>query len=349
MEALDIDGRAVVDAIDQPAFVVDGSDRVLVCNEECRALAGDDVSGTSLGDALADYPDLLAEVSASDPGLVTVETSAGTRHFDVQKSDLRDERGRRLGDLVLCHDVTERQRQRRELERQNEQLDRFASLVSHDLRNPLDVAIGRTTVLGELVDSEEAREHVAELEAAHTRMREIIHDVLTLAQKGRNIDETSAVDLAAVAEAAWSHVDTAGASLSVRADATVCADPARLEQVFENLFRNSVEHAATSGRGHPDGDQDRPGSVTVTVGELAGGDGFYVADDGRGVPDDVANSVFEAGVSGDGGGTGLGLAIVRSIAAAHGWKSEVNTAEAGGARFEFRGVELATDGTRPEQ
>jgi signal transduction histidine kinase len=77
-------------------------------------------------------------------------------------------------------------------------------------------------------------------------------------------------------------------------------------------------------------------TVTVTVGDLP--DGFYVADDGPGIPATERGSVFEAGYSTDSGGTGFGLSIVATIAEAHGWTVEVTESEAGGARFEVTGV-----------
>jgi signal transduction histidine kinase len=63
--------------------------------------------------------------------------------------------------------------------------------------------------------------------------------------------------------------------------------------------------------------------------------GFYVEDDGSGLPDD-ADRVFESGFTTDESGTGLGLAISEQIAEAHGWTAHALTGERGGARFEFR-------------
>ncbi|WP_323174890.1 ATP-binding protein, partial [Natrialba sp. PRR66] len=78
---------------------------------------------------------------------------------------------------------------------------------------------------------------------------------------------------------------------------TVVADRTRLSRVFENLFRNAVEHAATGSR-TASGDAPLTVTVTVTVGPLPDEDGFFVADDGPGIPEDVAESLFEEGVSG---------------------------------------------------
>ena len=79
----------------------------------------------------------------------------------------------------------------------------------------------------------------------------------------------------------------------------------------------------------------------MTVGSCP--DGFYVADDGVGIPTEDRAEVFEYGYSTH-GGTGLGLPVVRSIATAHGWNVTVTEGDDGGARFEFTGVETAPVG-----
>jgi PAS domain S-box-containing protein len=235
------------------------------------------------------------------------------------------------GIVVNARDVTERKERERELEatmtdleRTNDRLERFASVVSHDLRNPLNVADGYAELLEERVDDPA----VAEIRTSHDRMRRIIDDVLALARDD-DVTERAAVSIETLAEEAWDVVDTKDATLSVESGVVV-ADRARLSRVFENLFRNSIEHAGAS--------------VTVAVGPLPDDDGFYVADDGPGIPGDVDGSLFEEGVSGD-GGTGLGLAIVADIVDAHGWTVEA-VADADGARFEVRAADQPVLSTR---
>jgi len=207
--------------------------------------------------------------------------------------------------------------------------DRIATVVSHDLRNPLDVAKANLRAARERGD-DEYFEQVAD---AHDRMERIVQDVLTLARGEATITPATPVDLASVAEDAWTTVDTGAATLSVDPDLpTVEADPDRLRRLFENLFRNAVEHGSTSGRTESDGSADD--APTVTVGPLANG-AFYVADDGPGIPSENRELVFEAGYSVD-GGTGLGLTIVERIADGHGWTVSATDGTAGGARFEFR-------------
>ncbi|WP_135365764.1 sensor histidine kinase [Halosimplex halophilum] len=226
------------------------------------------------------------------------------------------------------------ERSRAALERQNERLDQFASTVSHDLRNPLNVASGHLQLIERKLDDldEEVDEalapHVEKVDTAHARIEEIVGDVLTLARQGRDIEETQTVDLATVARDAWATVDSDGATLSVPGTRTLAADPDRLRQAFENLFRNAVEH------GPPDDAGD--GDLTVTV-ELTA-DGFAVADDGTGVPPDAVDEVFEYGHTTDADGTGFGLAIVETVVEAHGWSVAVDTDYDDGARFVVSGV-----------
>ncbi|WP_262177425.1 hybrid sensor histidine kinase/response regulator [Haloarcula laminariae] len=206
-----------------------------------------------------------------------------------------------------------------ELTRQNERLEEFASIVSHDLRNPLQVAEGRLELLQEDCETE----HVAAIERALARMDALIEDILTLAREGDTVSELEDVNLREVCGACWQHVETAEATLDIRTDKTIRADRSRLQQLIENLVRNAVEHGG--------------GDITVTVGDLD--TGFYVADDGRGIPANERESVFAAGYSTEDNGTGFGLSIVKEVADAHGWNITLTESEAGGARFEITEIE----------
>lgn len=227
------------------------------------------------------------------------------------------------GEVLLLHDVTENRHQQRELERLNEHLDEFANTVSHDLRNPLNVAQMRLELLQEDSDSE----HLHAIEQAHDRMEHLIRDVLTLARQGNSIDEQEVVDLAALADGCWQTVETAEAAIVVTSTQTVRADRSRLRQLLENLFRNAIDHAGSD--------------VTVTVGALD--EGFYVADDGAGIPANKKESVFDAGYTTAPDGTGFGLQIVEQIVEAHGWQITATDSDSGGARFEITGVEIVSE------
>jgi signal transduction histidine kinase len=236
---------------------------------------------------------------------------------------------------VLCENVTAgiehvtqeamlRQREA-ELQRENERLDEFASLVSHDLRNPLNVADGHLELAAAACDSP----HIDEATRALDRMGTLIDDVLALAREGETVNDAELIDLSTVAERCWANVETEAADLRIVDDLTVVADERRVARLFENLFRNAVEHGSTDGI-----------DPTVDVGAITGDTrGFYVQDDGPGIDPERRERVFEAGHSTD-GGTGFGLRIVRDIVDAHGWDIECTEGTTGGARFEITGVDV---------
>ncbi|MGM0685255.1 MAG: sensor histidine kinase [Halobacteriota archaeon] len=138
-------------------------------------------------------------------------------------------------------------------------------------------------------------EHLAAAADALDRIESIVEHALTLAREGETVGDPEAVPLAAVAADGWETVDTAAAELAIDTDREVLADPDRLRNLFENLVRNAVDHGGPN--------------VTIRVGDLE--DGFYADDDGPGIPEEVADVLFEPGQS-----------------------------SVGGARFEIRGIEL---------
>jgi signal transduction histidine kinase len=220
----------------------------------------------------------------------------------------------------------------REAERREERLERFVEVVSHDLRNPLNVAQGRIDLARESCAS-------ADLETAADaidRSLDLIADLLTLAREGETVSATEPVDLAALAETCWSSVQTPTATLRVDVERSIAGKPGRVKQLLENLFSNAIRHGGddvvvTVGSIEP--------FYTATRGGDDGGAGFYVADDGAGIPPDARDRVFDTGYTTASDGTGFGLNIAAEIATAHGWEIDVTASRTGGARFEVTGVE----------
>ncbi|UPV75720.1 ATP-binding protein [Halorussus limi] len=211
------------------------------------------------------------------------------------------------------------ERQRQRLQRQNQRLDSFASLLAHELRNPLSIAqiYHRRAANG---DSDAAEE----VEAALDRIEEMVEVILFIARDQSEELDQEAVELAAVARDVWADLDGSRAELVVETDRTLLADPIHLRHLLENLFENAVEH--TDER------------VSIRIGGLSSG--FYVEDDGPGIPAEEREQVFEAGYTTD--GTGFGLLFVAELADAYGWNYTVATGSDGGSRFEFTDVELDT-------
>ncbi|GAA0527154.1 hypothetical protein GCM10008992_29680 [Halorubrum aquaticum] len=278
----------------------------------------------------------------------------GTDPTWIHEHGRRAEDGDVIGYLLPAYDRIERQRR---LEQQRERLEEFASVVSHDLRNPLSVAVGNLELARDF-DGDEANERIDRVHDALDRMDELISDLLSLAREGRSVEATAETDLRAVVDRAWATIGrTANAELVVEEPLPrVECDRNRLRQALENLFRNAIEHGSDGEIDEdatPVGDDaDRPDDATadrrvgsdgvrVFVGRTD--DGFYVADDGPGIPEDDREDVFEPGHTTAEEGTGFGLAIVERIAEAHGWSVSVAESRAGGARFEFAGVERHDD------
>lgn len=228
------------------------------------------------------------------------------------------------GVVGVARDITEEKQRQEKLQKERDRLDEFASVVSHDLQNPLQVAEGRLAMAKDDCDSE----HLPPIERALERMERIIDDVLTLARQGDDIGTTDDVPLADPVSDGWEMVADNIETVDLQyaderaAQLTVEADDNRLCELFENLFRNAIEH----------GGED----VTVTIGLLT--NGFYVADDGPGIPENKRSEVFSAGFSTNTDGTGFGLSIVEQIVAGHGWTIDVTESSAGGARFEITDV-----------
>jgi PAS domain S-box-containing protein len=229
------------------------------------------------------------------------------------------------GHVLGFHDVTEIRDREKELKQQNERLDSFAGTLSHDLRNPLNVA----QLQLDLVKQEYDSDHLTAVEKAHERMECLIDDVLTLVRTDTELDESDELVLADIARKAWSHTETTDCELVLNfsREATVQADRQQLLQIFENLYRNAVEHNTPP--------------LTVRTGKLdaprSNGDtsGFYIEDNGDGIPPEEQDDVFSHGYTTDSNGTGLGLAIVQKNVQAHDWKITVTTGDEGGARFEI--------------
>jgi signal transduction histidine kinase len=156
---------------------------------------------------------------------------------------------------------------------------------------------------------------------SHDRMEELIEVLLTMARQGQTVADPEPVSLEACATEAWATAETGEMELRVDTDRTVPADPVRLRQAFENLFRNANDHSEAS---------------TVTV--ISTAEGFAIEDDGTGIDPDDRENLFEFGYTTDEEGTGIGLAVVERIVEAHGWRIAVGESDDGGACFEITGV-----------
>lgn len=338
--------ETILDAIDDAVVVVDESGTIADYNAAASTLLPglDDGVGSALADVcpalVDDTPSDYSSIDGTEERFaeaVTISTPEEIRSCRVTVSELR-RRDALFGYALIVRDVTDVEAYVTELEHKTTQIERFASTISHDLRNPLMAAQGYVDLARETDDFEK----LERTDTAHDRIEETIDDLLRLARTGETIRERRPISLADVAREAWQTSTARNGRLvcELDPDLRIEADAARLQGLFENLFRNCVEHSSTNDRPAAGPTDDRDESVvTVRVGRHE--DGFFVEDDGPGVPETERDRIFEHGYTTQTGGSGLGLAMVESVATAHGWDVSVESAPSGGVRFLFSEVRLS--------
>ncbi|MEZ3170114.1 response regulator [Halorubrum sp. RMP-47] len=319
----------VLRALDYPIYVVDDNAEFEYVNQAFVDLVGynkEEIIGSAPGKVKTDEGvqqanEILAEiVSSTGPEMrqfrVNIQTKGGdvVPCYDHMAALPFDEEFR--GSVGILRDATREQKQREELIRQNDRLDEFTSIVSHDLRTPLQNA----KTAAEMLRATNEEAHFDSLNQAHERMEQMIDELLTLAKEGELVVETESVDVSEIAAAAWESFNNLDDTLKLPDRAIhLNGDTSRLRRLFENLFRNVDEHCESP--------------VTVTIGTST--DGFYIADDGAGLTVEAQNDIFDPGYTTATGGTGFGLTIVKRIVTAHGWEIEVSDSEHGGVRFDI--------------
>jgi PAS domain S-box-containing protein len=325
---------SVLDTVTDGIVVIGQGDRIVDMNPAGRELLDVADEEAVVGEDMAsvfDDPELVEQYHSftDDETASKAEVVSDGKHYEARVRPILDAQDRHVGWVFVIADITERKEREEKLQQQNERLDQFASLVSHDLRNPLNVADGYIDVARQTGDME----YLDEIQTSHQRMETIIEDVLTLTREGEDVTDPEPVNVGSTARQAWEHVDTQGAELRVRADETVLADEDRLARLLENLYRNSIEH----------GPETTPADLTIIVSldhpSETDGLRILVEDDGVGIPEEMWDEIFDHGYTTEKEGTGLGLSIVSQIAQAHGWQASVGQSDAGGARFVLDGVE----------
>jgi len=330
-----------LDSLADIFYVLDSEGRIQRYNEQFAAVTGYSEARLTNLDAVNLFPDDERDAVARaieetlTTGQTTIEadllTGDGKRiPYEFTGDRLTDQDGDLRGLVGTGRNISERDRRERELEDQKEQLERFAATVSHDLRNPLNVISGRL----ELVQEESSSEHLDVIETATDRMERIVEDLLWLTREQREIGSQEPVDIETAAEAAWNIAADPADEAEMYSDCgtdtqpLIKADVDQFQHLLENLFRNAIDHAGLD--------------VTVVVGRVSSDDaGFYVEDDGPGMPAEEREKVFNPGYSTSESGTGIGLSIVKRVADAHGWDIRVTESSTGGTRFEITGLETA--------
>jgi signal transduction histidine kinase len=284
-------------------------------------------AAVSLATAIALWP-LLPRALAL-PSRDELETANAGLRAEV------DRRAAAEAQLTELAGTLERRVARRteELERANAALRQFSSAASHDLRAPAR----HMSVFAEMLEreageslSKDGRDLLARIRQSSTRMQTLIDGLLEYARLAHTPPDPQPVGLTDIARrAVETHqpaIEASGARVSVEPLPRALADPTLAERVFDNLIANALKHGG-----------DKP---VITVSSEPGQDGFVriaVADNGRGVPADQAETIFGMlnRLSAETEGLGAGLAFTRTIVESHGGTITLDTAYEAGARFVF--------------
>jgi PAS domain S-box-containing protein len=259
------------------------------------------------------------------------------RHYAIRAVPVMDALGV-IQEWVGVHtDITEQRLAEAELRESNEEIQRYAYIVSHDLRAPLVNVMGFTSELeatredvraaldqhpqAERIDAD-LGEALGFIKAAVTRMETLIAAILKLSREGRRTFSPEPIDMTAllnrIADAQRHQTEQAGAQVLVAPGLpTIKADRLALEQIFGNLIDNAVKYL----------DPARPGRIEIRA-DAVGGHRvrFSVADNGRGIaPRDHARvfELFRRSGAQDKPGEGIGLAHVKALVRSLGGRIDV--------------------------
>jgi PAS domain S-box-containing protein len=254
-----------------------------------------------------------------------------------------DPNGKPVRMLGIVQDITDRKQveQQREilikdLEQKNAELERFTYTVSHDLRSPLITIHGFTGLLESDIAGNNAPAIAHDLDrinAAATKMEELLHDLLNLSRIGRVVSPPEKISFTVLSQGA---VDLLAGVISERKVQVivdpdmpvVTVDPARVREAIMNLIENAVKFM---------GDQQYP-EIRIGIEYNNNRPVFFVRDNGIGIDQKYFGKLFHLFEKLDAKkeGSGVGLAIVKRIIEVHGGRIWVESGGLGkGSTFRF--------------
>jgi two-component system CheB/CheR fusion protein len=279
-------------------------------------------------------------------GVVTAIDTEGFRGYSKIARDLTD---RKSAESRQANQLELERRVRARAVSANRQKDEFFAVLSHELKNPLNLIHVKAEMLTrapELRDIPLVRDATGVILRAVVGQAKIIDDLLDLsrARTGKLALHLVSVDVSAivrtVVDASASDAAASGVTVSVSgmdSPVQIQADPVRLEQIFWNIIRNALKFTPAGGR------------VDVT---LLPEDGFVcvqVEDTGQGIAPDFLPRVFDmfsqgrTGPAREHSGLGIGLSLVKQLVEMHGGQIHAHSDGVGrGATFSVRLPEIAT-------
>ncbi|WP_302081891.1 histidine kinase N-terminal 7TM domain-containing protein [Salinibaculum rarum] len=272
----------------------------------------------------AETVDGLGMVTGQEGDILDVTIDGQPRYYMVTSTTFRLGQAD-IGEVVMFSDVTSIERQRRELQRHNEQLEEFASGIRHELRNSLQVIRSRVAAAGSALDEgrvDMAQESLGAASERTGRMSRTVSDLATLAQYGQTVGDLSTVSFREAVEAAWRQTETASLTLTVEGEGELVADSSRLQ----NLFQSAITFA-------------RYNEATELVVSLTD-DGFTITDDGTHPGEENFDKLFDYGHAVPNAEAGMALPNVETLAEVQGWTVDVDPAYDAGIRIRIGGVHV---------
>jgi signal transduction histidine kinase len=227
---------------------------------------------------------------------------------------------------------------RTEAERTSQELEAMLLGLSHDLRSPAIAISGFAALLGQTDDPDARAEMIERIRSSTAYLNDLVDALLELSRIGRAQADVEPVDLTAVAELVAQRVGANHPQVMVRIEGplpVVLINPARAEQLLDNLVGNAVKHGGRDDL-----------TVTISSRPIPSGIELTVADDGRGIPPedrDVVFALFQRGTNAGGRGSGLGLGMVRRIAEASGGSVRLAGSEVGATFVVELPIEVVVD------
>lgn len=359
----DVFFRHMVGNMRNGVLAIDRQGGVVLINDEARRLfrlAAGDVTGTPYPDLLHEHPDIVRVLGGafelkSLPNRAELRLKSTDTVIGYTLSLVRDDHGEPVGAALFFKDLThvEQIEERERLRDRLAAVGEMAAVMAHEIKNPLaGIEVLAGLLRRKVPDNAEAQTLVNDIISEAKMANAIVQEVLAFVRPVRlQVDRTSLAEAIDNAIALADGKVSRGSILvdvSLPSDTPMLgADQHQLTQVFCNLLINAYEalegrgrieirariaHTAADGALLPDGHVPVP---TVQI---------DIADDGPGMPADVAEKIFNPFFTTKAQGSGLGLAIVRKIVDAHEGRIDMTTADGRGTRFR---VTLPVEPHRP--
>ena len=348
----DVFFRHLVGNMRNGVLAIDRQGGLVLLNDEARRLfhlpAGP-VAGEPYADVLHQHPDIVRVLGGafelqSLPNRAELRLKSTDTVIGYTLSLVRDDQGEAVGAALFFKDLThvEQMEERERLRDRLAAVGEMAAVMAHEIKNPLaGIEVLAGLLRRKVPDNADAQALVKDIISEAKMANAIVQEVLAFVRPVRlQVDRTSLSESIASALSLADGKATRGnilVDVALPGDLpTLGADQHQLTQVFCNLLINAYEalegrgrieisgrlaSTATDGALLPDGHAAVP---TVVV---------EVADDGPGMPADVAEKIFNPFFTTKAQGSGLGLAIVRKIVDAHEGRIDMTTADGRGTRF----------------